>query len=90
MLALGTQNATVLLSHLAGSNRGPHLYERCALPTELRWPGAVDQDRTGDLVITNDVLYRLSYNGTASTVHTKRFFPFLQKEKMVLLEGTLC
>ncbi len=25
--------------------------------------GAVDQDRTGDLVITNDVLYQLSYNG---------------------------
>ena len=25
------------MSHLAGSNCGPRLYERRALPTELRW-----------------------------------------------------
>lgn len=25
--------------------------------------GAVDRDRTGDLVLTMDVLYQLSYNG---------------------------
>ena len=54
------------MSHLPGSNWGPRLYERRALPTELRWhlpARAIDQDRTGDLVITNDVLYQLSYNG---------------------------
>ncbi len=28
----------LFLSHLRDSNSGPHLYERCALPTELRWP----------------------------------------------------
>ncbi len=35
------------LSHLAGSNCGPPLYESGALPTELRWlylKGAVDRD----------------------------------------------
>ena len=29
--------------------------------------GACDRDRTGDLVLTKDVLYRLSYAGTASS-----------------------
>ena len=29
--------------------------------------GAVDQNRTDDLVITNDVLYRLSYNSILAT-----------------------
>lgn len=58
------------LSHLRESNSGPLLYESIALPAELRWQpvrapstGADDQDRTGDLVITNDVLYQLSYIG---------------------------
>ena len=33
--------------------------------------GAADRNRTGDLLITNQLLYRLSYNGTRSAIITK-------------------
>ena len=52
-----------------GENRTrvPALRKQCSA-TELLWLkilGAVEQDWTADLVITNDVLYQLSYNGIA-------------------------
>ena len=37
-------------------------------------PGADDRDRTGDLVLTKDVLCQLSYIGVKSSVASRRFF----------------
>lgn len=34
--------------------------------------GAVDWDRTSDLLVTNELLYQLSYNGTPPLYHTCR------------------
>ena len=34
------------VSHLPDSNRGPLLYESIALPAELRWLGAGEENRT--------------------------------------------
>ena len=35
--------------------------------------GAHDQDRTGDLILTKDVLYRLSYVGWLPLLSKRRF-----------------
>ncbi len=41
----------------------PLHYPRSPIPYPLPKPGAHDRNRTGDLVLTKDVLYRLSYVG---------------------------
>ena len=76
MRATSTQQSKSL-SHLPDLHWGPPLYESVALLAELRWRilfstnGADVRDRTGDLVITNDVLYRLSYIGLLTFQSTK-------------------
>jgi hypothetical protein len=48
--------------------------------------GAHDQDRTGDLILTKDVLYRLSYVGWL-LLSSKRRFPRLRSESMMIIIG---
>ena len=50
--------------------RTPHKSKQNAAPVwGLRFPGAVTRIRTGDLILTKDALYLLSYN---SKVHAPR------------------
>ena len=43
----------------------PHAPQTCASASSATpaFYGAIDRDRTGDLILTKDTLYQLSYNG---------------------------
>ena len=60
------------------------------IPDPLPEPGAHDRDRTGDLVLTKDVLYRLSYVGGRSSkiITTQLQPPPSHLERVVGIEPT--
>jgi hypothetical protein len=59
------------LSTRAGQIRSPpaqrHKRKRAGFRQPFEFYGAVEVNRTLDLLITNQLLYQLSYNGTLST-----------------------
>ena len=49
--------------------------------------GAHDQDRTGDLILTKDVLYRLSYVGWLLLFIEAPLSPHLRSESVMIIIG---
>ena len=66
-------NATDLQSAPFGHSGTPP-YEIVCRPPPKRWDGAGGRIRTPDLLITNQLLYRLSYTSTWRLSNSKRYY----------------